>query len=266
MSSARSTSASSPRWPSARGRCASAGLAIRRPTWARWCRASIATRCWRISRWRARKAPPSSPAAACPCSATPATPAPTWNRPSGPACPSARCIKEEVFGPVCHVAPFDTEEEAIRLANDSRYGLAAAVWTQNLTRGHRVAQSMKAGLAWVNCWFLRDLRTPFGGSGLSGIGREGGRHCCTSTPNPPTSASSCDASLLQGPLMIQSPSMPPSSPARPRRAASIPTSSAPAISCSSPAPARACPTTASPAPRSTPWAPPRSTSARRPAP
>ena len=88
----------------------------------------------------------------------------------------ARCIKEEVFGPVCHVAPFDTEEEAIRLANDTRYGLAAAVWTQNLSRGHRVAQAMKAGLAWVNCWFLRDLRTPFGGSGLSGIGREGGRH------------------------------------------------------------------------------------------
>ena len=89
---------------------------------------------------------------------------------------TARCIKEEVFGPVCHVAPFDTEEEAIRLANDTRYGLAAAVWTQNLTRGHRVAQAMKVGLAWVNCWFLRDLRTPFGGSGLSGIGREGGRH------------------------------------------------------------------------------------------
>lgn len=89
---------------------------------------------------------------------------------------SARCIKEEVFGPVCHVAPFDTEEEAIRLANDTRYSLAAAVWTQDLTRGHRVAQAMKAGLAWVNCWFLRDLRTPFGGSGLSGIGREGGRH------------------------------------------------------------------------------------------
>ncbi|KAG1454959.1 hypothetical protein G6F57_015389 [Rhizopus arrhizus] len=60
----------------------------------------------------------------------------------------ARCIKEEVFGPVCHVAPFDTEEEAIRLANDTRYGLAAAVWTQNLTRGHRVAQAMKVGLAW----------------------------------------------------------------------------------------------------------------------
>ena len=58
---------------------------------------------------------------------------------------TARCIKEEVFGPVCHVAPFDTEEEAIRLANDTRYGLAAAVWTQNLTRGHRVAQAMKVG-------------------------------------------------------------------------------------------------------------------------
>lgn len=89
---------------------------------------------------------------------------------------TARCIKEEVFGPVCHVAPFDTDEEAIKLANDTHYGLAAAVWTTNLTRGHRVAQAMNVGLAWVNCWFLRDLRTPFGGSGLSGIGREGGRH------------------------------------------------------------------------------------------
>lgn len=89
---------------------------------------------------------------------------------------TARCIKEEVFGPVCHITPFDTEEDAIRMANDTRYGLAAAVWTTNLTRGHRVAQAMNVGLAWVNCWFLRDLRTPFGGSGLSGIGREGGRH------------------------------------------------------------------------------------------
>lgn len=89
---------------------------------------------------------------------------------------SARCIKEEVFGPVCHIAPFDTEAQAIALANDTRYGLAAAIWTTNLTRGHRVAQAMNVGLAWVNCWFLRDLRTPFGGSGLSGIGREGGRH------------------------------------------------------------------------------------------
>lgn len=88
----------------------------------------------------------------------------------------ARCVKEEVFGPVCHVAPFDSEEQAIVLANDTRYGLAAAVWTRDISRGHRVAQRMECGLAWVNCWFLRDLRTPFGGAKLSGIGREGGAH------------------------------------------------------------------------------------------
>lgn len=89
---------------------------------------------------------------------------------------SARCVKEEIFGPVCHVAPFDSEEEAIAMANDTKYGLAASVWTTNLKRGHRVAQRMNAGITWVNCWFLRDLRTPFGGVGLSGIGREGGMH------------------------------------------------------------------------------------------
>jgi len=89
---------------------------------------------------------------------------------------SARCVKEEIFGPVCHVAPFDSEEEAIAMANDTKYGLATSVWTTNLRRGHRVAQSMNAGITWVNCWFLRDLRTPFGGVRLSGIGREGGVH------------------------------------------------------------------------------------------
>jgi aminomuconate-semialdehyde/2-hydroxymuconate-6-semialdehyde dehydrogenase len=89
---------------------------------------------------------------------------------------SARCVKEEIFGPVCHVAPFGTEEEAVRLANDTKYGLAASIWTTNLKRGHRVAQQMNVGITWVNCWFLRDLRTPFGGAGLSGIGREGGMH------------------------------------------------------------------------------------------
>lgn len=89
---------------------------------------------------------------------------------------SARCVKEEIFGPVCHVAPFDSEEEAVALANDTKYGLAASVWTTNLKRGHRVAQQMNVGITWVNCWFLRDLRTPFGGMGLSGIGREGGVH------------------------------------------------------------------------------------------
>ena len=89
---------------------------------------------------------------------------------------SARCVKEEIFGPVCHVAPFDSEEEAVSMANDTKYGLAASIWTSNLKRGHRVAQQMNVGITWVNCWFLRDLRTPFGGAGLSGIGREGGMH------------------------------------------------------------------------------------------
>ena len=89
---------------------------------------------------------------------------------------SARCVKEEIFGPVCHIAPFDSEDEAIAMANDTRYGLAAAIWTSNVSRAHRVARQMNVGITWVNCWFLRDLRTPFGGVGLSGIGREGGMH------------------------------------------------------------------------------------------
>ncbi|WP_097459468.1 2-hydroxymuconic semialdehyde dehydrogenase [Mangrovitalea sediminis] len=85
-------------------------------------------------------------------------------------------IREEIFGPCCHIAPFDTEEEAVRLANDTPYGLACAIWTENLTRAHRVAPQIDVGLCWVNSWFLRDLRTPFGGSKQSGIGREGGVH------------------------------------------------------------------------------------------
>jgi aminomuconate-semialdehyde/2-hydroxymuconate-6-semialdehyde dehydrogenase len=89
---------------------------------------------------------------------------------------SARCVKEEIFGPLCHISPFDTEEEAVAKANDTKYGLAASVWTTNLKRGHRVAEKLHVGITWVNCWFLRDLRTPFGGAGLSGIGREGGMH------------------------------------------------------------------------------------------
>jgi aminomuconate-semialdehyde/2-hydroxymuconate-6-semialdehyde dehydrogenase len=89
---------------------------------------------------------------------------------------TARCVKEEIFGPVCHIAPFDEEEEAIRMANDTKYGLAGSIWTSNLSRAHRVAGQMKVGITWINCWFLRDLRTPFGGVGLSGIGREGGLH------------------------------------------------------------------------------------------
>ena len=89
---------------------------------------------------------------------------------------SARCVKEEIFGPVCHVAPFDSDDEAVALANDTKYGLAGSVWTTNLKRGHTIAQQLNVGITWVNCWFLRDLRTPFGGVGLSGIGREGGIH------------------------------------------------------------------------------------------
>jgi aminomuconate-semialdehyde/2-hydroxymuconate-6-semialdehyde dehydrogenase len=88
----------------------------------------------------------------------------------------ARCMKEEIFGPVCNVAPFDAEEEVVRLANDTRYGLCAAVWTSNLQRAHRVARQMEVGSVWVNDWYLRDLRVPFGGVKLSGIGREGGAH------------------------------------------------------------------------------------------
>lgn len=89
---------------------------------------------------------------------------------------TARCVKEEIFGPVCHIAPFDTEEEVIAMANDTKYGLATAIWTEDLTRAHRVARQIDVGLAWVNSWFLRDLRTAFGGAKHSGIGREGGVH------------------------------------------------------------------------------------------
>lgn len=83
-------------------------------------------------------------------------------------------VREEIFGPVAHVAPFDDEEEALALANDTPYGLAATLWTRNLTRAHRVAPRIEAGIVWVNTWNLRDLRTPFGGAKRSGIGREGG--------------------------------------------------------------------------------------------
>jgi aminomuconate-semialdehyde/2-hydroxymuconate-6-semialdehyde dehydrogenase len=88
----------------------------------------------------------------------------------------ARCCREEIFGPICHISPFDDEAEVIRRANDSDYGLCAAVWTGDISRGHRMATALDVGLVWINAWFLRDLRTPFGGTGASGIGREGGVH------------------------------------------------------------------------------------------
>jgi aminomuconate-semialdehyde/2-hydroxymuconate-6-semialdehyde dehydrogenase len=87
-----------------------------------------------------------------------------------------RVAQEEIFGPVLVVIPFKTEEQAIQIANDSIYGLAGVVWTNDLRRGHRVAAQVNSGLFWINCWYYRDLRTPFGGSKASGIGREGGRH------------------------------------------------------------------------------------------
>ena len=83
-------------------------------------------------------------------------------------------VREEIFGPCCHIRPFDEEDEVIRLANDTPYGLAATIWTRDVGRSFRLGTSITAGIIWINSWFLRDLRTPFGGSKQSGIGREGG--------------------------------------------------------------------------------------------
>ncbi len=85
-----------------------------------------------------------------------------------------RTNQEEIFGPVVTVTPFHSEEEAIEMANNSKYGLSATIWTSQLNRAHRVANALDAGIIWVNCWLLRDLRTPFGGMKSSGVGREGG--------------------------------------------------------------------------------------------
>jgi 5-carboxymethyl-2-hydroxymuconic-semialdehyde dehydrogenase len=90
--------------------------------------------------------------------------------------PDMRIFTEEIFGPVVCVTPFSTEEEAVSLANDTRYGLAAYIWTSDLRRAHRVASAVEAGMTWVNSHNVRDLRTPFGGVKASGVGREGGQH------------------------------------------------------------------------------------------
>jgi aminomuconate-semialdehyde/2-hydroxymuconate-6-semialdehyde dehydrogenase len=87
---------------------------------------------------------------------------------------SCRTNREEIFGPVVTITPFDNEEEVIGYANDTDYGLASIVWTQNLNRAHRVAEKIHTGTVWVNCWLVRDLRVPFGGMKASGVGREGG--------------------------------------------------------------------------------------------
>ena len=87
---------------------------------------------------------------------------------------SCRTNREEIFGPVVTITPFDKEEEVIGYANDVDYGLSSSVWTQNLGRAHRVAEKIHTGTVWVNCWLVRDLRVPFGGMKASGVGREGG--------------------------------------------------------------------------------------------
>jgi len=92
------------------------------------------------------------------------------------AAPSSRAVSEEIFGPVLTVERFDDEAQAIAMANATAFGLAAYVWTENLPRALRVAERIKAGMVWVNSFFLRDLRTPFGGAKMSGLGRQGGRY------------------------------------------------------------------------------------------
>ncbi len=101
-----------------------------------------------------------------------------WVQPTiwtGLADDASVCV-EEIFGPCCHIAPFDTEEEVLERANATSYGLSSSIWTRDLARAHRVSARIEAGVVWVNSWFLRDLRTAFGGMKNSGIGREGGVH------------------------------------------------------------------------------------------
>ena len=87
---------------------------------------------------------------------------------------NCRTNQEEIFGPVVTIQAFDTEEEGLHLANSTEYGLASVVWTENLSRAQRLAESLESGICWINCWLVRDLRTPFGGLKQSGLGREGG--------------------------------------------------------------------------------------------
>jgi aminomuconate-semialdehyde/2-hydroxymuconate-6-semialdehyde dehydrogenase len=87
---------------------------------------------------------------------------------------NCRTNTEEIFGPVVTLQAFDSDSEAVELANATPYGLAASVWTRDLERAHRTAHELHCGIVWINCWLVRDLRTPFGGVKASGVGREGG--------------------------------------------------------------------------------------------
>jgi aminomuconate-semialdehyde/2-hydroxymuconate-6-semialdehyde dehydrogenase len=99
---------------------------------------------------------------------------------------NCRVNQEEIFGPVVTVTPFRAEDEAVQYANATRYGLSASLWTRDLGRAHRVAEQLECGTVWVNCWLLRDLRTPFGGTRSSGVGREGGEEALRFFTEPKT--------------------------------------------------------------------------------
>ena len=99
---------------------------------------------------------------------------------------TARFVKSEVFGPVIHVRPFDEEEEVVALANDSQYGLATSIWTNNISRAHRVAPKIRVGHAWINSWQMRDLQSPLTGAGMSGIGEQFGRSSLEFCTQPQT--------------------------------------------------------------------------------
>src|SRR4029450_2498345 len=146
------------------------------------------------TRWtrppRSGRSPPTSTGARSPATSTWPPPRAPRSAPAGVAAGGGggvprvrrrarrglRGWREELCGPVVVVQPFDTDEEAVALANDSAYGLNAMVFTESLRRAHRVAAAVRAGTIWVNCFFVRDLRAPCGGYKDSGIGREGGSY------------------------------------------------------------------------------------------
>ena len=108
---------------------------------------------------------------------------------------NCRVNQEEIFGPVVTITPFRTEEQVVRYANAASFGLSASLWTRDLERAHRVAERLECGTVWVNCWLLRDLRTPFGGVKQSGVGREGGDEALRFFTEPKTVCIKYDAGL-----------------------------------------------------------------------